>query len=83
MLLCETNGHYDPVIGRMVITDRYKYVETADDMSELYDLELDPYELTNLIKEPDYAQIKIDMQARLQILLQQNKRSIIQLAFAV
>ena len=30
-LLCEINGHYDPVIGRMVVTERYKYVETEGD----------------------------------------------------
>jgi arylsulfatase A-like enzyme len=31
---------------------RYKYVAYLDDRDELYDLERDPYELTNLVDEP-------------------------------
>jgi hypothetical protein len=34
-------------------------------MDELYDLEADPYELKNLIKEPSAADLLRDMQARL------------------
>ncbi len=64
-LLCETNGHYDPIIGRMVVTERYKYVETKDDLSELYDLDTDPYELTNLIDESQHAALHAEMRQRL------------------
>ncbi|MEM8863406.1 MAG: sulfatase/phosphatase domain-containing protein [Chloroflexota bacterium] len=64
-LLCETNGHYDLVIGRMVVTGRHKYVETRGDMSELYDLEADPIELNNLIGQEQYAGLQTDMRHRL------------------
>ena len=64
-LLCEINGHYDPVIGRMVVTERFKYVETAGDMNELYDLDADPYEMNNLAYDTQFAQLKSEMRNRL------------------
>ncbi len=39
-------------------TEQYLYAETVGDISELYDLELDPYELTNLVQDPAYQEIK-------------------------
>jgi N-acetylglucosamine-6-sulfatase len=60
-----------PRIDRMgykaIRTDRYKYIRYEDlqGMDELYDLEADPYELKNLIKEPSAADLLHDMQARL------------------
>jgi arylsulfatase A-like enzyme len=34
---------------RAVRTDRYKYIEGSDDSRELYDLEADPHETTNVM----------------------------------
>jgi N-acetylglucosamine-6-sulfatase len=39
-------------------TEQYLYAETVNDTAELYDLKLDPYELTNLTDDPAYQQIK-------------------------
>ena len=51
-----------------VRTERYKYVtypELAEDIDELYDLEADPYELRNLIADPDYAPLLGELQTTL------------------
>jgi arylsulfatase A-like enzyme len=64
-LMCETHGHGEDHIGRLVVTDRFKYVATRGQMDELYDLESDPYELVNLIDEPAYKDILSDLRARL------------------
>lgn len=64
-LVCETNGHDDDVIGRTLITSRYKYIATKNDRHELYDLEADPYELNNLIPSTAHATILSDVQAQL------------------
>ena len=39
---------------RMLRTKRYKFVYNAPDVNELYDLQRDPHELTNLVSHPDY-----------------------------
>ena len=51
-----------------VRTERYKYVtypELTEDIDELYDLEADPYELRNLIADPDYAPLLGELQTTL------------------
>lgn len=64
-LMCETYGHgYGvTIIGRMVTDGRYKYVCTENDLDELYDLELDPYEKRNLSVLPEYDELKEKMRA--------------------
>ncbi|MEM7343619.1 MAG: sulfatase-like hydrolase/transferase [Chloroflexota bacterium] len=64
-LLCETNGHYDSVIGRVIVTERYKYITTQGDLDELYDLQTDPYELTNLATSLNHIEVLEDMKVRL------------------
>jgi arylsulfatase A-like enzyme len=64
-LLCETHGHYEYHVGRLVVTDRYKYVANKGQMDECYDLREDPFELNNLIDDPDYADTLSDLRARL------------------
>ena len=46
-------------------TTRYVYVETENDMSELYDLQTDPFEIQNLINDPQYQSIISDLKAKL------------------
>lgn len=38
-------------------TDSYIYIETDDDMSEFYDLTVDPYEMNNMIDDPKYQSL--------------------------
>jgi arylsulfatase A-like enzyme len=51
-ILCAFYGGEFLYTQRMAITGRYKYVFNGFDMDELYDLESDPHEMSNLI---DYA----------------------------
>ena len=64
-LMLETHGHMEEHIGRLVVTDRYKYTANAGQMDELYDLEKDPYELKNLIDDPSHRAVLKDMRSRL------------------
>jgi arylsulfatase A-like enzyme len=50
---------------RIVWDDRYKYVFNANDRDELYDLQRDPHEQTNLVSSPDYQEIKRDLAERM------------------
>lgn len=65
-LMCETNGHFNINIGRMLVTDQYKYISNDKDMDELYDLKEDPFELKNLVDDQKYAEVLIDMNNRLE-----------------
>ena len=65
-LMCETHGHGLIHLGRILITQRYKYVWNDGDMDELYDLEKDPYELKNLIQDKKYSDLLVDMKNRLE-----------------
>lgn len=47
-------------------TDHFVYVETQQDLSELYDLQTDPFELNNLINDPQYQSLIADLKAKLQ-----------------
>lgn len=66
-LMCETYGHgYGlTIIGRMVTNGKWKYVCTEDDLEELYDLENDPYEKTNLAVLGEYQSQKQKMRTLL------------------
>lgn len=56
-------------------TARHKYIRYRElrDMDELYDLETDPYEMTNLIARPEAAEVLQQMRAELQRLLDETK----------
>jgi arylsulfatase A-like enzyme len=64
-LICETHGRVDHIPQRIIYHDHYKYVAALFDGDEMYDLEADPYEMRNLINNPDYADIQKDLRARL------------------
>jgi arylsulfatase A-like enzyme len=61
----EYNGNKDlNYFQRAVITERHKYIENEGDISELYDLDEDPYEMHNLaLNEP--GDIELDLRERL------------------
>jgi hypothetical protein len=48
-----------------VVSSRFVYVETEGDRSELYDLDLDPYQLENRIDCPEYAALVARLAQRL------------------
>jgi arylsulfatase A-like enzyme len=56
---------YAAFVGRRLV-----YVETEDDLSELYDLRTDPYQLQNQIDNPAYALVIAKLAARLEQLRQ-------------
>jgi N-acetylglucosamine-6-sulfatase len=57
---------------KAVRTERYKYIQYYDleGMDELYDLEVDPYELNNRLEDAEYAVILDEMRAELERLLE-------------
>ena len=63
--MCETHGHHEDHIGRLVVTSRYKYVANQGQTDELYDLVKDPYELVNLIDDSAYKENLSHLKARL------------------
>ncbi len=45
-------------------TDRWKYAEYATGERELYDLAVDPYEMQNLAKRPEFAEVMATLSLR-------------------
>jgi arylsulfatase A-like enzyme len=79
--MCETHGHHwEPVVGRAIVTERYRYaiyqyhgkpdyldeVDTSKVMEELYDLQEDPYQLNNLVNDPAHRPTLSDHRRRLE-----------------
>jgi arylsulfatase A-like enzyme len=64
-VVAEFHGLNYPYEQRMLRTDRYKFVLNAGDVSELYDLERDPHELTNRVSDPDYADVRDRLETQL------------------
>ena len=50
---------------RFVQTKQAKYVYNAFDFDELYDLEKDPLEMKNLVDDPVYQDLKLEMVKRM------------------
>lgn len=64
-LICEHNGHVERILQRIIMHDRFKYVAALYDGDELYDLREDPYEINNLVDNPEYREEKADLRQRL------------------
>ncbi|MEE8398961.1 MAG: sulfatase-like hydrolase/transferase [Desulfobacterales bacterium] len=64
-LICEHNGHGERILQRIVMHDRFKYVAALYDGDELYDLREDPYELNNLVDDPEWREVKADLRQRI------------------
>lgn len=61
----ETYGHLHRNVAKTLLESRYKYTENKEDLSELYDLATDPYELKNLALCPEYDGLREEMAAKL------------------
>lgn len=91
-LYTQTNGNEAYGIQRSVFNKKWKYVFNAFDYDELYDLEEDPQELTNLlhgiknVKDSEYAKVIRDMCKKMWKFAYENKdncvNSYIMTAFA-
>jgi arylsulfatase A-like enzyme len=67
----ESHGH-----GKMVRTQRWKYThDVTGEIDELYDLERDPWELTNLAADPAYRDVIAEMRRLLVDWLLQTENS--------
>jgi hypothetical protein len=63
--LCAYYGGEFPIMQRIAITDRFKYVFNGFDIDELYDLCEDPEEMHNAVYDPRYTAQTGDMRARM------------------
>ncbi len=58
---------------RMIRSASYKYIWNMTDVDELYDMEKDPYELTNQVHNPEYTDILKEMRLQLYRELEKNE----------
>lgn len=69
-MLNEHWGLHNPIPTNALVKGRFgggtwKYVEYVTGETELYDLDADPFELTNVTNHPAHAALKASMAARL------------------
>jgi arylsulfatase A-like enzyme len=50
-----------------VRSDRYRYIVYADGTEELYDHKKDKWEWSNLAKDPEYAEVKVQLRKRIPV----------------
>ena len=68
---CEFHGHHFPYPQRMLRWEHYKLVINPESVNEFYDLALDPDELTNAYRLPEYEAVRNRMVRRLYDLLRE------------
>ncbi len=61
----ETYGHLHRNVAKSLVTQRYKYTVNKEDLAELYDLALDPYETRNLIFSEKHMPIVKELDQKL------------------
>jgi arylsulfatase A-like enzyme len=64
-LVCEHNGHDCEILQRIVIKGGWKYTAALFDGDELYDLDNDPSELSNLVDDEQSLVKKRELQGTL------------------
>jgi arylsulfatase A-like enzyme len=64
-VLCVSYGCEFFCTQRIVITDRFKYVFNGFDYDEMYDLECDPHELHNVVRDEGYAAVRAELRGKL------------------
>ena len=69
----ESFGHHLPHRAQVMADKRYKYVRNRDQMEELYDLETDPYEMTNLALMEEYKPLLEKKRALLDQFMKENR----------
>jgi len=65
VMFAEFHGHQVPTSQRVVCTETHKYIFNGSHLDELYDLERDPYELSNRINDPGYAIVLRELKEQL------------------
>jgi len=56
----------DPRAGHLLRTSRYAYMLYPDDTAELYDMQDDPGQFTNLASRPDHAELEARLRRQIQ-----------------
>ncbi|MBU0478255.1 sulfatase-like hydrolase/transferase [bacterium] len=64
-LMVENHGNIFVYVQRILLKDNYKLVFNGFDYDELYDLEKDPWEMKNLVREKSHQNIYDEMQESL------------------
>lgn len=59
--------------SRILRTDRYEFAYSVADRNELYDLEKDPFEITNVYGDPGYRDVRTTLSKRLLAWMAQTK----------
>ncbi len=76
-LMCEFHGdEFGLCSQRMIRRDNYKLVFNSNDVRELYDLDADPAEMTNLAYDPAYLDLRKDLEANLLELMHDSEDSL-------
>ena len=65
----EFHGHQLPYTQRMLRTPTHKYVFNGPDVDELYALDVDPHETTNLALQPCTRELLRDLRERMRVFL--------------
>jgi arylsulfatase A-like enzyme len=65
VVLAEFHGHHFPYPQRMIRTETAKLIVNPESFNELYDLERDPDELSNVYDEPRYRELRDQLLHRL------------------
>ena len=57
-ITAEFHGHHFPYPQRMIRTETMKLIVNPESINELYDLSVDPAELINRYKQPNYVEVR-------------------------